>query len=999
MIMTSLRFKLLSVFLLLLTSSVAFGTSKIIDGGAGTDTVAITYSGLAGLQDFPTRSLGLDYTLTLIDANSNTITLKNILDFSVASAADGISVAGKSYSFLDYPHELSVEPNLEVLRCSMHGHYHGSVRGVAGDLSNNVFVTYDTSALPFNFGGFNTCSTLVNTTNVGSSQGKYPLRADYQNISMTVHGYSQSDYVQSSNNVDTIYTYAGNDQVLGANGADIIDLGAGDDIAFVTLNDLNEDTLMGGGGVNTLNFSRIALIPWFTTSGEASYRYWDHDFGITLNLADLLADGSKSISDFDNIVGTEGADTLSGDSNDNALVGGLGSDTLSGGAGNDVLYDDRNAPQSNEAPRTGLTDIYGQHLSSASDYAAGDDILYGGSGADTLVASDGNDTLDGGTGADALTGGTGIDTFVIRAGDGGSSVSDADTITDFTDGTDIIGMSGLNYSDLTIEQSDSDVLIKNGSETLSKIQNLAASNLNYYDIVSSSTTAQTINGTSGDDILLGGSGNDTFTTGTGTDVVLGYGGNDGITLDGAGGKTIDGGAGTNTVAITYSGLAGLQDFPTRSLGLDYTLTLIDANSNTITLKNILDFSVASAADGISVAGKSYSFLDYPHELSVEPNLEVLRCSMHGHYHGSVRGVAGDLSNNVFVTYDTSALPFNFGGFNTCSTLVNTTNVGSSQGKYPLRADYQNISMTVHGYSQSDYVQSSNNVDTIYTYAGNDQVLGANGADIIDLGAGDDIAFVTLNDLNEDTLMGGGGVNTLNFSRIALIPWFTTSGEASYRYWDHDFGITLNLADLLADGSKSISDFDNIVGTEGADTLSGDSNDNALVGGLGSDTLSGGAGNDVLYDDRNAPQSNEAPRTGLTDIYGQHLSSASDYAAGDDILYGGSGADTLVASDGNDTLDGGTGADALTGGTGIDTFVIRAGDGGSSVSDADTITDFTDGTDIIGMSGLNYSDLTIEQGTGSYSSHVVVKKLSSGEFLIIIENVSLSSVDDNDFSAI
>ena len=52
-----------------------------------------------------------------------------------------------------------------------------------------------------------------------------------------------------------------------------------------------------------------------------------------------------------------------------------------------------------------------------------------------------------------------------------------------------------------------------------------------------------------------------------------------------------------------------------------------------------------------------------------------------------------------------------------------------------------------------------------------------------------------------------------------------------------------------------------------------------------------------------------------------------------------------------------------------------------------------------MSGLNYNELTIEQGTGSYSSHVVIKKTSTGEFLTIIQNVSLSSVDDNDFSAI
>jgi len=51
-----------------------------------------------------------------------------------------------------------------------------------------------------------------------------------------------------------------------------------------------------------------------------------------------------------------------------------------------------------------------------------------------------------------------------------------------------------------------------------------------------------------------------------------------------------------------------------------------------------------------------------------------------------------------------------------------------------------------------------------------------------------------------------------------------------------------------------------------------------------------------------------------------------------------------------------------------------------------------------MSGLNFGDLKREQGTGSYISHVVVK-LSTGEFLTIIQNINLSDIDDNDFEAI
>ena len=35
-------------------------------------------------------------------------------------------------------------------------------------------------------------------------------------------------------------------------------------------------------------------------------------------------------------------------------------------------------------------------------------------------------------------------------------------------------------------------------------------------------------------------------------------------------------------------------------------------------------------------------------------------------------------------------------------------------------------------------------------------------------------------------------------------------------------------------------------------------------------------------------------------------------------------------------------------------------------------DFADGSDIIGIEGINYSDLTIEQGVGDYAADVIIK---------------------------
>ena len=101
--------------------------------------------------------------------------------------------------------------------------------------------------------------------------------------------------------------------------------------------------------------------------------------------------------------------------------------------------------------------------------------------------------------------------------------------------------------------------------------------------------------------------------------------------------------------------------------------------------------------------------------------------------------------------------------------------------------------------------------------------------------------------------------------------------------------------------------------------------------------------------------------------------------------------------------------AVDGGTGTNTLVITA----SGVNDLSyfptinltdstlTLADASGGTinDIIGMSGFDYSDLTVEKGTGDYSNHVIVKKIDAGEFLTIIKNSNITDIDDNDFSAI
>jgi Ca2+-binding RTX toxin-like protein len=130
-------------------------------------------------------------------------------------------------------------------------------------------------------------------------------------------------------------------------------------------------------------------------------------------------------------------------------------------------------------------------------------------------------------------------------------------------------------------------------------------------------------------------------------------------------------------------------------------------------------------------------------------------------------------------------------------------------------------------------------------------------------------------------------------------------------------------------------------------------------------------------------------------------------SGEDILTGGSGNDTLSGGAGDDTLDGGAGEDTIVGGAGADiiktgggddTIVLRAGDGGSTLADADTITDFTVGSDNLGLDdNLQYSELTIALGSGSNSSDTIIS--TGSEYLVIITGINMVSLSETNFTSV
>lgn len=124
--------------------------------------------------------------------------------------------------------------------------------------------------------------------------------------------------------------------------------------------------------------------------------------------------------------GTAGADTLTGSNAVDVIFGEGGNDALKGNSGDDTL-------------------IGGQ----------GNDYLNGGQGDDTLSGGQGNDLLDGKTGDDWLHGGLGNDVFRFNLGDG------HDTITDFTEGEDLINFkkTGLSFADIFVSDDGTDTTV------------------------------------------------------------------------------------------------------------------------------------------------------------------------------------------------------------------------------------------------------------------------------------------------------------------------------------------------------------------------------------------------------------------------------------------------------------------------------------------------------------------------------------------------------------
>ncbi|OLT61775.1 calcium-binding protein [Moorena bouillonii] len=178
-------------------------------------------------------------------------------------------------------------------------------------------------------------------------------------------------------------------------------------------------------------------LPIFT---EGLFSFSDRDTPIDRVVIDF-DDAAAFRFALDNLSFEEAGVTLIGTSNNDILEGGGGDDIIKGLNSKDLLIG--LAGEDYLDGGDGDDKLFG---------GDGHDTLKGGNGQDTLEGGDDDDTLIGGPGDDILTGGSGQDTFVL------STVGKL-TITDFTDGEDMLKLDGLTFGQISIVGQNDDTLI------------------------------------------------------------------------------------------------------------------------------------------------------------------------------------------------------------------------------------------------------------------------------------------------------------------------------------------------------------------------------------------------------------------------------------------------------------------------------------------------------------------------------------------------------------
>ncbi|MEM7060372.1 MAG: calcium-binding protein [Pseudomonadota bacterium] len=718
----------------------------------------------------------------------------------------------------------------------------------------------------------------------------------------TIVGLAGNDTIDGGADDDTIDGGEDNDTLTGGDGVDSIAGGEGYDIvafqdngttgAFVDLAANGTLGLIRDAFGNTETVDRATVEAYVGTSagdfflgdgGDGTGALFDADFFGGGGDDVLTGSGAAQLLD-----GGTGNDTLNGLSGNDTLFGGIGDDWLIGGSGNDTLDGGAGADSFDGGIGTDIVS-YGSALvgvtldlatpgnstgDAAGDTFAGIEIYEGSALNDTLIGSDNAETILGGLGNDSIDGGLGGNS--IDAGGGDDIVLWASTGNDPADtvdggaGNDTIDGGGLTFGSVALFDLANDIYTTGFfTETWA--------NFEHYDNASASGSERVV-GTTGANIISTGSGNNTISSLGGDDIIYGGdgidtidGGADNDTIEGGlGNDSLNGGIGTDT--LSYANASGAV---TVNLGTGSTSGADGTDTHTgfenIVGSNFVDnlfgddnANIIFGGDGdefflLGNGGQDSLFGGEGND-DVGAGASATDVEAGELYDGGIGADTLEVLTNTFATpeiYDfRQATVQNF------ERLL--VGFGGSSTGGDVTAQFNAAQITQFGIFSSQNFAATGN-QTIEISMADQTVLNLSGVTIAGFtDAGDTIRIVgdsddetitgtstadtILADSGNDTIEGGLGNDSLNGG----------TGTDTVSYANASGGVTVNIdinSASGADGTDTLTGFENIIGSGFVDNLFGDGNANVIFGGGGGefflfgnggqDSLFGGEGNDFV----------------------------------------------------------------------------------------------------------------------------------------------------------
>lgn len=645
--------------------------------------------------------------------------------------------------------------------------------GIAGDITATV-PTQTVSVTYTDVGGRGVDPTTIGTDDIKVTGP----------TAVTVAG--ASSQVNGDGSVTATYTLAS------ADGFDEVDDGS----YTVSLVGGSVKDLAGNGvGAKTLDTFTVAIgsgVPKVGTEGN------DTLVGTAGN------DTLNALGGNDSLDGKAGNDILDGGAGKDKLGGGAGADEMSGGVGDDAYFVDNAGDQVIEQQGAGKDEVNAYinytltpNVENLVLRSAGAINGTGNELNNVVTGNSAANVLAGGAGNDTITGGGGADTFLLDSPNGSS----ADTIKDFTSGTDVVAIRAPAYgltpgAGATAQNTlAADYLVLGSTPTAAHGQFLYSSGRLSWDPDGTGLAPGILVATFANAPILSASIFSLLDVGAPAEDVVPP------TAVGTA-SDVDNATPTHTVSVTYADVGGTGVEPA-TIGLD---DLVVSGPAPVT---VIAYSSVANPNGSYTATYTLS------------SANGFDASDNGAYTVSIAaGSIIDHASNGIAAQQVASF---------------TVNVGGS-GPAPI-----------NGTSSNDTLNGTAGPDTINGLAGDDALSGLAGNDVLNGGDGKDKLD---GDVGADTMAGGKGDDVF-FVEDAGDIVIELAGEGKDTINAYvDYTLPDQVENLLIRNAAALNGFGNalantLTGNSASNRLDGRDGADVLIGSGGADFLTGGTGNDTF----------------------------------------------------------------------------------------------------------------------------------------------------------